>query len=151
MPRTDATARTIAATSHAIYQALIDPEVLIRWLPPAGMTGHIDAFEPRPGGLYRMTLTYDDHTIAGKSGNNSDVVEGHFVELAPDQRVVQQFDFASDDPALTGTMTMVWSLAAVPSGTEVTIRCDNVPDGISKQDHIEGMGASLANLAALLE
>ena len=151
MPRTDTAARTIAATPHAIYQALIDPELVVQWLPPAGMTGHIDAFEPHPGGLYRMTLTYDDHTIAGKSGNSSDVVEGRFVALADDQRVVQQFDFASDDPAFAGTMTMVWSLAAVPGGTEVTICCDNVPDGIAKQDHIEGMGASLANLAALLE
>jgi uncharacterized protein YndB with AHSA1/START domain len=151
MPRTDTIARTIAATPHAIYQAFIDPEVLTQWLPPTGMTGRINAFEPRPGGRYRMTLTYDDPTISGKSGDNSDVVEGRFVELVPDERVVQQFDFASDDPAFAGIMTMAWSLAAVPGGTEVTIRCNNVPDGISKQDHIEGMGASLANLAALLE
>ena len=151
MPRTDTTARTIAASPHAIYQALIDPVVLIRWLPPTGMTGHIDTFEPHPGGRYRMTLTYDDPTISGKSGNNSDTVEGRFVELVHDQRVIQQFDFASDDPAFAGTMTMAWSLAAVSGGTEVTIRCDNVPEGIARHDHIDGMNASLANLAALLE
>jgi uncharacterized protein YndB with AHSA1/START domain len=150
MPRTDTAVRTITATPAAIYQALVDPKALIKWLPPAGMTGHIDAFEPRPGGLYRMTLTYDDATIAGKSDGNADVVEGRFVDLVPSERVVQRFEFTSGDPALAGTMTMTWSLTAVPGGTEVTITADNVPDGISKQDHADGMRSSLANLASFL-
>lgn len=150
MPRTDTAARIITATPDAIYQALIDPKALTKWLPPTGMTGHIDAFEPRPGGAYRMTLRYDDTSIAGKSGDNADVVEGRFVDLVPGERVVQQFEFTAEDPAFAGTMIMTWSLAAVPGGTEVTITCDNVPDGISKQDHADGMGSSLANLAAFL-
>jgi uncharacterized protein YndB with AHSA1/START domain len=150
MPRTDTAVRVITATPDAIYEAFIDPKALAKWLPPAGMSGHIETFEPRPGGHYRMTLTYDDATTGGKSGGNADVVEGRFVDLVPGQRVVQQVEFASDDPAFAGIMTMTWSLASVPGGTEVTVTADNVPDGISKQDHADGMASSLANLAAFL-
>ena len=150
MPRTDTASRTIEATPAAIYQAFIDPHALTKWLPPTGMSGRVDTFEPRPGGRYRMILTYDDAVTAGKSGGNADVVEGRFVELVPGERVVQQFEFVSDDPALAGTVTVTWSLASVPGGTEVTVTADNVPDGISKPDHDRGLHSSLANLAALL-
>ncbi len=46
-----------------------------------------------------MTLTYAEAPASGgKSGVDSDVVEGRFVEIAPDDRVVQAIDFQSDDP-----------------------------------------------------
>lgn len=36
-------------------------------------------------------------------------------------------------------------------GTRVEIRADDVPSGISAEDHAEGLASSLANLAAYLE
>jgi hypothetical protein len=48
-------------------------------------------------------------------------------------------------------MTMTWTLAAVDAGTKVQIRADDVPAGISAEDHAAGMTSSLANLAAYLE
>ena len=48
-------------------------------------------------------------------------------------------------------MTMTWSLAAVAAGTEVTIRCEDVPPGIRKEDHDEGLRSTLDNLAAFIE
>ncbi len=46
---------------------------------------------------------------------------------------------------------MTWSLAARPGGTEVTIRCEDVPEGIRKEDHDAGLGSTLSNLAAFVE
>jgi hypothetical protein len=60
-------------------------------------------------------------------------------------------DFVSDDPAFAGTMTMTWELSANNSGTRVEIRADDVPAGISPEDHAIGMASSLANLATYLE
>lgn len=99
-----------------------------------------------------MALTYEgaEHT-PGKSSEHADVVEGRFVELVPNVRVVQLIDFESDDPEFAGTMKMTWSLARVPTGTEVSISCENVPDGISKEDHAVGLASSLENLAAFVE
>lgn len=98
-----------------------------------------------------MTLTYRDAGHAGKTSENSDTVEGKFLELVPNEKIVQEVEFQSDDAAFAGTMTMTWSIAAVPGGSEVTIRCENVPEGIRKEDHDAGLKSSLDNLAAFTE
>lgn len=150
--RTDIGRRIIHATPAAIYDAFIDPDAQARWLPPAGMTGKFDRFEPWPGGQYRLTLTFTgEHATAGKSSADADRVAGRFVELIPGERIVQTADFDSDDPAFAGTMTMTWSLRPVSGGTEVTIEAFDVPPGISAEDHAQGMASTLANLAAFLE
>lgn len=150
--RTDTARRIIRATPEAIYDAFIDPDAQVRWLPPAGMTAKFDAFDPRPGGHYRLTLIYSGaHAGAGKSSADADRVVGRFVDLIPGERIVQTAGFESDDPAFDGTMTMIWSLRPAPDGTEVTIEAFDVPPGISAEDHARGMASTLANLAAFLE
>ena len=130
----------------------MEPEALVTWLPPAGMSGRFEQFDARPGGSYRLVLTYTDTSaVRGKATADSDIVDAVFVELIPGVRVVQAVDFVSDDPANAGTMKMTWELAAVDVGTRVDIRADGVPDGISAEDHEAGMASSLANLAAYLD
>jgi uncharacterized protein YndB with AHSA1/START domain len=142
----------VAAPPERVYAAFVDPDALLEWLPPEGMTGRFDRFDARPGGSYRLILTYADASAAaGKATPDSDVVEARFVDLVPGERVVQAVDFVSDDPAYAGTMIMSWELAAVDSGTRVEIRADDVPDGISAEDHAIGLASSLANLAAYVE
>ena len=152
MPRTDRASRVIAAPLERVYAALVDPDALIAWLPPEGMSGRFERFDARPGGSYRMVLTYADAFGApGKATADSDIVEGRFLDVVPGARVVQAVDFVSDDPAYAGTMTMTWEVTAVDAGARVGIRADDVPDGISAQDHAAGLASSLANLAAYLE
>ncbi len=151
MTRTDTAARVVAASPEQVYAALVDPDALTAWLPPEGMTARFERFDARPGGSSRMVLTYDDAAGApGKTTAASDVVEARFVELVPGVRIVQAGDFVSDDPAYAGTMTMTWELTRVEDGTRVEIRAENVPDGISAEDHAAGFASSLANLAAYL-
>jgi uncharacterized protein YndB with AHSA1/START domain len=151
--RTDSASRVIMASPRTIYQAFIDPESLVSWLPPEGMKGHIYAFDARDGGAYQMSLTYvgTDHSTLGKTSEHADVVQGIFLKLIPDERIVQLVEFESDDPAFAGTMTMTWTLVAVPEGTKVTIVCENVPEGIRQDDHDAGMRSTLENLAAFTE
>lgn len=151
--RTDRASRFVAARPAAVYRAFVDPEAWIAWLPPAGMSGRIEHFEPKPGGRYRMTLTYDapEHYGVGKSSEHEDTVEGEFVRLSPDREVVQRFVFELDDPDLAGVMTMTWMLEPAPAGTRVSIVCENVPVGISAEDHAAGLASSLENLAAYCE
>ena len=152
MSRTDTGSRVIAAPPERVFAALVDPEALTTWLPPDGMRARFERFDARPGGSYRMVLTYDDATAApGKASADSDIVEARFVEITPGVRVVQAVDFVADDPAYAGTMTMTWELTAVDGGTRVEIRADDVPAGISAEDHAAGLASSLANLAAYLE
>jgi uncharacterized protein YndB with AHSA1/START domain len=152
MARTDSASRVIAAPPDRVYAALVDPEALTAWLPPDGMSGRFERFDVRPGGSYRLVLTYADPSTAhGKATADSDIVDGRFVELVPGVRVVQAVNFVSDDSANAGTMTMTWHLTAVDGGTRVDIRAEDVPAGISAQDHAVGLRSSLANLAAHLE
>lgn len=150
--RIDSASRIIKASPQKIYKAFVEPEALVSWLPPKGMKGHIYEFDPRAGGAYRMSLTYlqPDPSTQGKTSEDTDVVKGRFLELVPDERIVQSVEFQSDDPAFAGEMIMTWSLAAVPEGTAVTIVCENVPEGIRKEDHDVGLRSTLENLAAEL-
>ena len=107
------------------------------------MTGRFERIDARPGGSYRMILTYADTSgAAGKATADSDIVEARFVDLVPDVRVVQAVDFVSDEPGYADTMIMTWEVATVESGTRVEIRADNVPDGISAEDHAAWLASS---------
>ena len=81
----------------------------------------------------------------------SSVTEVEIVALEPDARVVWRIEFASDDAAFAGTMTMTWALTEVEGGTEVSVRADDVPPGISASDHEAGIASSLSNLAVHVE
>ena len=155
MARTDVASRVVAAPPEEVFAALVDETALAAWLPPRGMTGRFERFDPRPGGSFRLVLTFDDPAHgAGKTTADSDVVEGRFVDIVPGELVVQAIDFESDDPAFAGTMTMTWSVSrvsAVEGGTLVEVRADDVPPGISAEDHATGMASSLANLASYLQ
>lgn len=152
-PRIDTAVRLIAAPPETVYAAWMDPAAVAKWLPPAGMACRIDAFDPRPGGTFRMLLTYlaPEHADIGKSGGNEDAVEGTFVALEPGRRIVQDIVFRSGDPAFAGTMRMTWLFTPVDAGTTVTIRCENVPAGIRPEDHAAGLSSTLDGLAAHLE
>lgn len=152
MARTDTASRIIAASAERVFAALVEPKALLTWLPPTGMTGRFERFDARPGGSYRLALTYEGtSTEHGKSTTDSDIVEARFLDVVLDLRVVRAVDFISDDPQYTGTMTMTWELTEHGAGTRVEIRADNLPDGISAEDHAAGFESSLANLATYLQ
>jgi uncharacterized protein YndB with AHSA1/START domain len=148
----DTASRVIAASPDRVYAALVDPDALEAWLPPDGMSGRFERFDARPGGSYRMVLTHADaSTTSGKTTADSDIVEARFIEIVPGARVVQAVTFVADDPAFAGTMTMTWVVTATGPGTRVDVRAENVPSGISAEDHAAGLASSLANLAAHVE
>lgn len=149
--RTDRASRLIKAPAAKLYAALLDPQALVRWLPPEGMTGEMLAFDARAGGGYRMALRYegDEHT-PGKSDADSDLVEVRFLKLVPDRLILQAADFESDDPDFAGTMTISWRFEPAEGGTRVAVECENVPQGITRRDHEAGLKSSLKNLAAFV-
>ncbi|MFC0237005.1 SRPBCC family protein [Fictibacillus phosphorivorans] len=150
--RTDTASKVIPVPPQIVYLAIINPDSLIQWLPPEGMSGQIDIYDCRVGGAYKMTLTYElDELILGKTSDNTDVAEGTFLELVPNQRIVQSVNFNSEDPAFSGEMIQKWILEDVPGGTNVTILCENVPEGIRREDHDTGLRSTLENLAAFTE
>jgi uncharacterized protein YndB with AHSA1/START domain len=149
--RVDSASRVIRASPETIYRAHLDPQALVSWLPPEGMTGRVDQFEPRVGGTYRMVLTYAQPSAAAKTTEDSDAVQGRFVELVANRLIAQVVTFEADDPAFAGEMKITWTFMPVPEGTRVDVRCENVPRGVAPDDHAAGLASSLANLAKFCE
>ncbi len=144
--RTDTASRLIAAPPDAIYRAFVDPDALMAWLPPDGMTGRTLLFEPWEGGRYRIALAYEGDG-AGKTDGRTYISAGRFLALVPGLRIVQSAIFESGDPRYAGEMTLSWALDPAAGGTNVTVTAENVPAGISAEDHAAGFTSSLENLA----
>src|SRR5947208_13736210 len=150
--RSTLVSRHIRASRGAVYAALVDQDAIAKWKAPAGMTCHVHEFEGREGGTFRISLTYEASTEAGKTSAHTDTYHGHFVELVPDERVVEVDEFETADPALRGEMTIAITLRdADEGGTELIAVHDGVPPGISVADNAAGWQSATARLAALVE
>jgi uncharacterized protein YndB with AHSA1/START domain len=98
---------------------------------------------------FRISLTYDAPTGAGKTTAHTDTYHGRFVELVPGERVVEVLGFETADPGMPGEMTITISLADV-EGAELTAVHARLPSGLSPADKEAGWRMSLAKLAALI-
>ena len=143
----------IKASRQAVYQACLDPDALARWRVPDTMTGHVHAFEAREGGTYRMSLTYQDpaHSPAGKTSRDTDTFRGRFVELVPDEKIVEVVAFESEDPSFAGDMKITTRITDAGEGTRITILFEDIPTGVRPEDNEIGSQQSLRKLAALVE
>lgn len=56
MPNTVRLHRVLRAPPQRIYQAFLDPQALVKWLPPHGFTDTVHALEAKVGGSYRMSF-----------------------------------------------------------------------------------------------
>ena len=115
------------------------------------MTSHVHEFDPREGGSFRISLTYDAPTSAGKTAAHTDTYHGHFAKLALNEQVVEVLEFETTDPGLRGEMTMTTTLADANGGTDVLVAHEGIPSGVSTADNETGTRMALDNLAALLE
>lgn len=141
----------IGASPARVYRALLDPLLIPEWRVPAGMRCEIHEFDPREGGVFRVSLTYDSPASAGKSTAHTDTYHGRFEQLIPNERVVERLEFETTDPLMQGEMRIITTLAEVPGGTGITAVHEGLPVGVSSADNEAGWRESLSKLAALLE
>lgn len=139
------------APRATVYRLLLDADAVARWQVPTGMTSQVHEFDPREGGAFRISLTYDEPTDTGKTTAQTDTFHGRFVRLVPDAQVVEVVEFETDDPAVTGEMTITIDLADADGGTRISAVHDGLPDGVSLEDNELGWRISLGKLAALAE
>jgi uncharacterized protein YndB with AHSA1/START domain len=104
--------RHIRASPAAVYRALIDAQAIASWRVPVGMTSHVHEFDAREGGSFRISLTYESSTGAGKTTAHTDTYHGHFEKLVADEEVVEVLEFETDNPDLRGEMKITTRLAA---------------------------------------
>jgi uncharacterized protein YndB with AHSA1/START domain len=149
MTASTSVSKVVRARSAEVYEAFMNPAILIEWLPPGEMTGRIHEFDGRDGGGYRMSLFYPptERAHRGKTAEREDMVSVRFIELVPGRRIVEAVTFHTDDPSLKGEMTLAVTFDEVAGGTKVTIACSNLPAGVRPEDNEAGTRESLEKLA----
>lgn len=145
------TRRHIRAPRPNVYHALLDPEAVAKWRVPDGMTSEVHAFDAREGGAFRISLTYDAPIGTGKTAAHTDTYHGRFVELVPNEQVIEVLEFETTDPSMQGEMTITFTLLDVDEGTDLIAIHENVPQGVSPADNEIGWRMAIDKLAALAE
>jgi uncharacterized protein YndB with AHSA1/START domain len=141
----------VNAPREQVYRALLDARAVATWMVPVGMTSHVHVFDPREGGLFRISLTYDAPTGTGKTTAHTDTYHGHFVKLVPGEQVVEVMEFETADAAMRGEMVVTFTLTDAGGGTDVLAVHDNVPPGVSPTDNETGWQMALDKLAVFVE
>jgi uncharacterized protein YndB with AHSA1/START domain len=134
--------RVLRAPPERIYRANLDADALAKWLPPHGFTGKVHQLDARVGGGYKMSFT-------NFSTGHSISFGGTYLELVPNERIRASDRF--DDPKLPGEMVTTISLKPVPTGTDVSIVQEGIPEAIPLDGCYLGWQESLMLLAQLVE
>ena len=141
MPSTIKLHRVFKTTPERLYKAFIDPQAMVKWLPPNGFTAKVDKIDARVGGSYHASFT---NFTTGSSHSFG----GEYLELVPGKKIVHTDKF---DAGLVGTMTVTIELKKVLVGTELHITQEGVPDAIPAEACYLGWGESLDLLKMLVE
>jgi uncharacterized protein YndB with AHSA1/START domain len=142
MPNSVRFHRVLRASPERVYRAFLDPEAMVKWLPPHGFTGKVHHLDAKVGGTYRMSFT-------NFSSGHSHSFGGSYLELVPHERIRHTDKF--DDPNLPGEMQVTITLKKVSCGTELNIVQEGIPDVIPPEACCLGWQESLTLLAQLVE
>ena len=134
--------RVLRTTPEKVYRAFLDPDAMVKWLPPNGFTGKVHHLDAKVGGTYRMSFT-------NFTSGHSHAFGGTYLDLVPHERIRHTDRF--DDPGLPGEMQTKITLKAVSCGTDVTIVQEGIPAAIPPEACYLGWQESLTLLAQLIE
>lgn len=134
--------RVLRAKPERVYRAFLDPDAMVKWLPPHGFTGKVHQMDPKVGGGYKMSFT---NFSTGKSHSFG----GTYMELKPNEllRYTNKFDAGN----LPGEMQTTVTLRPVFCGTELNVTQDGIPPMIPAEACYLGWQESLTLLAQLVE
>lgn len=140
--------RVIRAPREKVYNAFLDRASLNRWYHPGPMTTEVHELEPREGGAFRISMVATEGEMAG-----THTCAGRFLELRPNQRIVQTFAWEGEGAAMTGpdSRIIVTFEDAPGGGTEVTLVHEGLPGRESVESHTHGWTGTLENLATAME
>jgi uncharacterized protein YndB with AHSA1/START domain len=115
--------RTIPAPPDRVYRAWLDPDLIRRWLAPAGLEVTRAEVDERVGGHYRIWHAGADGAVGG--------FDAEVLELVPNERIVWRWGFVGPDrlagPTYDSLLTV--TLRAAPDGsTELTLVHERLDD-----------------------
>lgn len=142
MPSTVRFHRVLNSTPEKVYRAFLDPDAIVKWLPPNGFTCKVHQLDAKVGGTYRMSFT-------NFTTRHSHAFGGKYLELRSGECIRYSDKF--EDPNLLGEMTTTITLKKVSCGTELNIVQEGIPDVIPAEACCMGWQESLILLGKLVE
>jgi uncharacterized protein YndB with AHSA1/START domain len=134
--------RVLRTTPEKVYRAFLDPDAMVKWLPPHGFTGKVHHLDATVGGTFKMSFT-------NFTSGHGHTFGGEYLELVPNERIRHTDKF--DDPNLPGEMHVTVSLRSVSCGTELHVLQEGIPEAIPTEACYLGWQESLTLLAQLIE
>ncbi|EFV87362.1 hypothetical protein HMPREF0005_05326 [Achromobacter xylosoxidans C54] len=134
--------RVLRASPDTVYRAFLEPDAVVRWLPPYGFTCEVFELDAKVGGRHRMAFRNFGTGHAHGFG-------GEYLELVPGEKIRYTDEFG--DPNLPGRMQTTITLRKVSCGTEMTVVQENIPAVIPTEMCYLGWQESLAQLMRLVE
>lgn len=133
--------RVFSAPPERVYKAFLDPDAIVKWMPPHGFIAKLHQMDATVGGSYRMSFTnFSTGTIHSFGGT--------YAELIPNQRI-RYFD-RFDNPELAGEIEVIIEIKGVLVGTEVNITQSGIPKVIPVEACYLGWQESLQLLGLLV-
>jgi len=133
--------RVFSAPPERVYKAFLDPDAIVKWMPPHGFTAKLHQMDATVGGSYRMSFTNFSTGTTHSFG-------GTYAELIPNQRI-RYFD-RFDNPELAGDIEVIIEIKGVLVGTEVNITQSGIPKVIPVEACYLGWQESLQLLGLLV-
>jgi len=128
--------RRLRAEPEKVWRALTQPEALKRWFAPADdYTALVAETDLRVGGRFHLVVKAPD-------GEEHDL-SGIYREIVPGRKLVHTWAWKST-PERESLVTI--ELRAVDSGTELTLRHEQLHDDEARDRHQHGWNACLARL-----
>lgn len=134
--------RVLRSTPERVYRAFLDPDAMVKWLPPNGFTGKVHHMDAKVGGTHKMSFT-------NFSTGSSHSFGGTYLELKPLELI--RYNDKFDSAALPGEMQVTVTLKKVSCGTELNIVQEGIPAVIPAEACYLGWQESLTLLAKLVE
>ena len=124
----------IAAAPETVWQHLVDPDKVARWM------GRNISFDPRPGGEYRIEV------------GRGYAASGEFVELDPPRRLVYTWGWEAVDgkenAVPPGSSTVEIELVMEEDGTRLRLTHRDLPTTEAADSHGSGWDHYLERLVA---
>ena len=139
--------RDFDASREKIFKAWTDPDILMKWFGPKGVSTESAIIDLRVGGKYHYTLKLPDGKIADH--------HGEYREITPPEKIV--FTAILDGQGCSGNegvyaeTVVTVELQDKGGSTRLTLTHDFFPNEESKDSHLFGWNGSFDRLTEVMD